>query len=108
MFNRPDFFARWKALVQRGKISFSHRFGTAFVQRRFRPTAYPSPPAMSYDYESDHTKFMRELLAKQPGLAAEQRKGRAIWWDKHLDAAEQEQFDAARVSQSAYVYQTKV
>ncbi len=63
---------------------------------------------MSCDYESDHTKFMRELLAQKPGLAAEQRKGRAIWWDKRHDANEQEQFDAARVNQSAYVYQTKM
>ncbi len=63
---------------------------------------------MSYDYESDHTKFMRELLASKPGLAAEQRKGRAIWWDKRLDADQQKQFGEARVNQTAYVYQTKV
>ena len=65
-------------------------------------------PPMSYDYESDHTKFMRELLARNPGLAAEQRKGRAIWWDKKLDAEEQKAFRDGRVEQSAYVYQTKV
>ena len=63
---------------------------------------------MSYDYESDHTKFMRELLAHKPQLAAEQRKGRAIWWDRHPDPAEQKQFCEARVNQTAYVYQTKV
>jgi hypothetical protein len=63
---------------------------------------------MSYDYESDHTKFMRELLVKKPQLADEQRKGRAIWWDKRLDTAEQKQFGEARVDQTAYVYQTKV
>lgn len=63
---------------------------------------------MSYDYESDHTRFMRELLVKKPGLAAEQRKGRAIWWDKRQDADEQRQFDEARVNMAPYVYQTKV
>jgi hypothetical protein len=63
---------------------------------------------MSYDYESDHTKFMRELLAQKPQLAAEQRKGRAIWWDRHPVPAEQKQFGEARVNQTAYVYQTKV
>ena len=70
----------------------------------------PSRPRhdMSYDYESEHTKFIRELLAKKPLLADEQRKGRAIWWDKRLDAAEQKQYDEARVNQTAYVYQTKV
>ena len=63
---------------------------------------------MSYDYESDHTKFMRELLAQKPQLAAEQRKGRAIGWDRHPVPAEQKQFGEARVNQTAYVYQTKV
>ena len=63
---------------------------------------------MSQGYESDHTKFIRDLLAKKPELAAEQRKGRAIWWDKNLDAGEQKGFRDGRVEQSAYVYQTKV
>lgn len=63
---------------------------------------------MSYDYESRHTKFMRELLEQKPALAAEQRKGRAIWWDKNLDPEEQKGFREARVEQPAYVYQTKV
>ena len=63
---------------------------------------------MSYGYESDHTKFMRELLAQKPQLADEQHKGRAIWWDKRLDAIEQQQYGEARVNQTAYVYQTKV
>ena len=62
---------------------------------------------MSHGYESDHTKFMRELLTKKPELAAEQRKGRAIWWDKKLDADEQKGFQDGRVAQPAYVYQTK-
>ena len=62
---------------------------------------------MSHGYESDHTKFMRELLTKKPELASEQRKGRAIWWDKKLDADEQKGFQDGRVAQSAYVYQTK-
>lgn len=63
---------------------------------------------MSYNYESDHTKFMRELLEKKPALAADQRKGRAIWWDKTLDADEQKGFRDGHVAQTAYVYQTKV
>ena len=63
---------------------------------------------MSYNYESEHTKFMRELLEKKPALAAEQRKGRAIWWDKNLDADEQKGFRDGHVAQTPYVYQTKV
>lgn len=33
-------------------------------------------------YESDHTKFMREWMEKHPEQRAEQKKGRALWWDK--------------------------
>jgi hypothetical protein len=58
-------------------------------------------------YESDHTKFMRELMAQQPHLADEQKKGRAMWWDKALDKDEQAQFKASRVAQQAYVYATQ-
>ncbi len=63
---------------------------------------------MSNGYESDHTKFIRELLSQKPELVAEQRKGRAIWWDKSLDADEQKGFRDGQVAQTAYVYQTKV
>ena len=63
---------------------------------------------MSHGYESDHTKFMRELLTKKPELAAEQRKGRAIWWDKKpLDMKELGEQDAAKVPQQPYPYATK-
>jgi hypothetical protein len=62
-------------------------------------------PARSY--ESDHTKFIRELMADKPELAQEQRKGRAIWWDKKpRDLAEREKMDEGSVAQPAYVYQT--
>ena len=33
-------------------------------------------------YESDHTKFMREWMAKHPEELEEQKKGRALWWDR--------------------------
>jgi hypothetical protein len=33
-------------------------------------------------YESEFTKFMRELLKQKPQLVEEQKKGRAIWWEK--------------------------
>ena len=33
-------------------------------------------------YESDHTKFMREYLARHPEERASQHKGRAVWWDR--------------------------
>jgi hypothetical protein len=33
------------------------------------------------NYESEHTKFMREYLEKHPEEIESQRKGRAVWWD---------------------------
>ena len=31
-------------------------------------------------YESDHTKWMREMMEKNPAWAEDQKTGRAIWW----------------------------
>ena len=33
-------------------------------------------------YESEHTRFIREMKDKKPGLEREQQQSRAIWWDK--------------------------
>ena len=40
------------------------------------------PLLPSRHYVSEHTRFIRDLLEKKPQLEAEQRTGRAIWWDK--------------------------
>ena len=37
------------------------------------------------DYESDHTRFMREYLQRHPEELESQRKGRAVWWDHEGD-----------------------
>ena len=55
-------------------------------------------------YESDHTKFMRELFEENPQLPEEQKTERAIWWDKKLDPDERKRFKEAAVPQKAYVY----
>ena len=60
------------------------------------------------NYESDHTRFIREMKDKKPALETEQQRSRAIWWDKlPRDLAETKKMDAGRVPQAAYVYQTK-
>ena len=59
-------------------------------------------------YESEHTQFMRALMQKNPHLADEQKKGRALWWDKTNDPALLREFRAAKVPQQAYVYQNKL
>lgn len=58
-------------------------------------------------YESDATRFLKELKQTRPHLEEEQRQGRAIWWDKPQDADTQSRFKAARVPQKPYVYQTE-
>lgn len=58
------------------------------------------------DYTSEITSFIDGLKADKPSLEAEQREGRAIWWDKKVDRSVQSEYDDASVAQQAYVYQT--
>ena len=56
-------------------------------------------------YVSEHTRFIQDLLQKKPQLETEQKKSRAIWWDKtpgQLD--EGRSMDEGRVRQKSYVY----
>lgn len=55
-------------------------------------------------YESEHTKFMRELFNKRPELVEKQKEARAIWWDKKLDKEERKRFKDSSISQKSYVY----
>jgi Protein of unknown function (DUF3460) len=57
-------------------------------------------------YKSEITQFIEEMKAKKPTLEAEQRAGRALLWDRDIDRSEQAEYDAARVAQQPYVYQT--
>ena len=58
------------------------------------------------DYTSGITDFLTQLKADKPTLEAEQRQGRAIWWDKKVDRSAQHDFGDAKVAQKPYVYQT--
>lgn len=56
-------------------------------------------------YESEHTAWMREWMEKHPEELEQQRAGRALWWDKPpQDADEQRRRAEARVPQKAYYY----
>jgi uncharacterized protein DUF3460 len=59
-------------------------------------------------YESEHTRFIRELLKERPELVEDQRKGRAIWWDHMLNRDEERRQRESKVPMQPYVYQTKV
>ncbi len=58
-------------------------------------------------YESEITLFIRELHARNPGLAAAQKQGRALLWDRPQDTMELKERSDAHVPQQPYVYQTK-
>jgi Protein of unknown function (DUF3460) len=57
-------------------------------------------------YTSDVTQFINEMKKKRPTLEEEQKRGRALLWDKAIDRQAQSDWDAAQVPQQPYVYQT--
>lgn len=57
------------------------------------------------EYESDVTRFLREMKQRKPDLERKQREAREIWWDKALDPDEQARFQQSRVKMQGYVYQ---
>ena len=57
-------------------------------------------------YESDITRFLRELKQKKPDLERTQQEGRAIWWDKELDREQLKRWQESKVPQKPYVYQS--
>jgi hypothetical protein len=56
------------------------------------------------DYQSDITQFIEHLKARKPDLEAQQRAGRALLWDKHVNREAQADWKDARVAQKPYVY----
>jgi len=63
---------------------------------------------MQRAYESEITRFLRELKKKNPDIERGQREGRAIFWDKDIDADLYRRYEASDVPQPAYVYGSKV
>ncbi|HTR09108.1 MAG TPA: DUF3460 family protein [Paraburkholderia sp.] len=56
-------------------------------------------------YQSDITQFLNQLKQQKPQLEEQQRKGRALLWDKQpIDLEERERQQASRVKQTSYVY----
>ena len=58
-------------------------------------------------YTSDVTSFIEQLKAAKPTLEEEQRRGRALLWDKAQDREQTAENRDSRVPQQPYVYQTK-
>jgi hypothetical protein len=55
-------------------------------------------------YESEATRFLKELLDKQPELRELRARNRATWWDHPQDEEIRRERDSAKVPQGAYVY----
>lgn len=55
-------------------------------------------------YESDITKFVRELMDKQPDLKELQRVNRSTWWDKKVDLAELKRNEESEAPKQPYAY----
>lgn len=55
-------------------------------------------------YQSEATKFLNELLEKNPDVAAQRMKLRATWWDRPQDLQTQRDRDASDAPASSYVY----
>jgi Protein of unknown function (DUF3460) len=62
---------------------------------------------MPKPYESELTRFLREIKQQNPAIGPDQKEGRAIWWDKQLDRDLYRRFRESSVPQPAYVYQPK-
>jgi hypothetical protein len=56
------------------------------------------------DYNSEVTQFIQGLKSARPDLESQQRAGRSLLWDKHVDRELQAEYKAGRVAQKPYVY----
>lgn len=55
-------------------------------------------------YESEHTKFMREMLVRHPEWAEDQLVGRALLWDRKVDLSEQQTLRESNEPNRSYPY----
>lgn len=55
-------------------------------------------------YTSEFTQFMNQWLDQHPEAREEQKKGRALWWDRPQDLAVQQANQASKIAQKPYPY----
>ncbi|MGB4467705.1 MAG: DUF3460 family protein [Azovibrio sp.] len=56
------------------------------------------------NYESDHTRWMREMMASHPEWAADQQAGRSLWWDKKQEPELRQGFETSKEAPKPYPY----
>lgn len=57
-----------------------------------------------YQYKSDATQFLDQLVADHPELEQERLANRDLCWDVELKPEEQAGFEAAKVAKKPYTY----
>ena len=55
-------------------------------------------------YESEYTKFLREMKLKNPEWVEDQRVGFSLLWDKKVDLTEQQRLEKEKEPQRSYPY----
>lgn len=55
-------------------------------------------------YVSDHTKWINDLMEKNPAWVEDQKAGRALWWDKKQETDASARNDGSKVPQKPYPY----
>lgn len=55
-------------------------------------------------YESETTRFLRELLEKNPQLIDQQKRNRLTWWDRPQDLETWRDNAQSTVPAPAYIY----
>jgi hypothetical protein len=55
-------------------------------------------------YVSAHTQWMNEQLEKNPDWVADQKAGRALWWDKNQTVETTQRNAESKVAQKPYPY----
>ena len=55
-------------------------------------------------YVSETTKFIRELLGRNPHIAEQQKRNRLTWWDRPQDLEKWRANAQSTVPQPGYVY----
>ena len=56
-------------------------------------------------YESEPTRFIKDLLQRKPQIQDDRRKGRSMFWDKRPEDLEREKkMDEGFIPQKAYEY----
>jgi hypothetical protein len=60
------------------------------------------------EYESDVTRFLREVVATHPEIEESQREGRALFWDRRVDFEALERELASEVPMKSYPYDSTI